>query len=41
MSSKECAEYLKAKNVSEFMNTIKKKYGSYNSFTGTVRVIEN
>ena len=41
MSSKECAEYLKAKNVSEFMNTIKKKYGSYNSFTGTVRVKEN
>lgn len=41
MSSKECAEYLKTKNVSEFMNTVKKKYGSYNSFTGTVKVKEN
>ncbi|MGN1405806.1 MAG: TIGR02679 domain-containing protein [Erysipelotrichaceae bacterium] len=41
MSSKECAEYLKTKNVSDFMNTIKKKYGSYNSFTGTVKVKEN
>ena len=41
MSSRECAKYLKSKNVSDFMNNIKKKYCSYNSFTGTIKVKEN
>ena len=38
MSEKECADYLKKKNLQMFLSEVRKKYETYGRFTGRVRV---
>ena len=38
VSEKECADYLKKKNLQMFLSEVRKKYETYGRFTGRVRV---